>query len=504
MAALSPKYRLGQIVCDRYRLDGVIGRGAFATVYRARTRHHKLVAVKVLEDTSSASTLRFAREVKVLQSMPSSTSVAGYIDSGRTPDRHPALVMEFVDGNTLREAIARRDALHPVEAAAFTAKLCHAFTGLHELGVAHRDVKPDNILISRTGEIKLIDFGLIWDAQGLLRFMEDEREELTARRVFEEDIDTGILAGTLEYMAPEQLADSTVSSMKLARTDTATDVFSLGVILVELMKGSRPFDKRPLSRVRSREDVNLFIKWRVVQIEQALDQLRGVDDALMSILRKSLCAEPRLRQPDCRAFARELENYLETGLGVSIDDSRTQTVELDKFIAQVPTKILRSKSAQSRVAGRSQAPERNLLRGSNLGQSTNKLPHLELDDFDDDDAFDDAPTEVSQSHDDIGSLPFLEIDTVDVAAPTVVDEEGVTELRRESPPLKGTAQPVQKPRGPSDETASLELAAGPESSETNTLPRDHPPGAAALEFADSLDDDATTTLRYERRKKKSR
>lgn len=259
--------------------------------------------------------------------------------------------MEYVDGITLQEGIRRCPKIYPRQAVALLAELCRAFIGLHELGVAHRDVKPANILLDRHGGIKLIDFGLIRDAQGILRLLEDEQGASIDRRVFDEEIDFGTLAGTIEYMSPEQLLDSMVADMSEAWTGTASDVYSLGVILLEVLAGRRPFGNSPIKEIRTTRQIEDYVRWRIERTGVELGALEGVDPALLSILNKALCNDPRTRQPDCRVMMEELRTYLATGAGVRIDASKTLQIPLDAFIASVPTRILRAEAGGVGRAG---------------------------------------------------------------------------------------------------------------------------------------------------------
>ncbi len=322
---------LGEVVSRRYMIDRLVGEGSFAWVYHARDRAGDEVAVKVLHSTQPTAAVRFARECNVLRSLPPNPYVAQHIDQGETRDGRPLLVLEFVDGITLKQGLDRRPRLAPERAVAFVAELCQAFAGLHQLGVAHRDVKPENILLARKGGIKLIDFGLIRDAQGILKLLEEE--EHVDGRVFEQDLDKGVLAGTPEYMAPEQFSDSAVEDEVDTKTDTHSDVFSLGVILFELLTGEKPFPMREVAAKDYAKELLRYLRWRIRLSDEEVPSIPGIDRALQSIVRKAVRRDPRRRQPDSRVLMDDLLRYLDSGEGVEdADESSTQIVSVDSVL----------------------------------------------------------------------------------------------------------------------------------------------------------------------------
>ena len=321
------KRYLGEVVLRRYMIDKLVGEGSFAWVYRARSRDGELVAVKVLHSDQPTASVRFIREIRVLQALPTNPFVAGYIDHGHSRDGKPLMVLEYVDGITLKLGLERRPHLSTEKAVAYLAELCQAFVELHQLGVAHRDVKPENILMTRTGEIKLIDFGLIRDAQGLLKLL--EKDDPLAGRVFEEELDRGVIAGTPEYMAPEQFSDSALDDTAQTRTNTSSDIFSLGVILFELLTGRKPFPMREVPRAEYPRELLRYLRWRIRLRDKDLPPLPGVDAPLQSVVRKALRRDPRRRQPDARALIKDLQRYQLEGRGVAeSDDSRTMVASM--------------------------------------------------------------------------------------------------------------------------------------------------------------------------------
>jgi len=317
VTAPDPTPYAGSTIGGRYRVDQLIGRGGFAWVFRALDPEDAVVAVKVLHSAEPNVVLRFARETQVLRSLPRTPHVVGYVDHGRTDDGWPYLVLEFVDGISLKEGMERCPILDPRKAATFIASVCEAFEGLHRLGVAHRDVKPENILLVRGGGVKLIDFGLIRDAQGILKLL--EQSDPITTRVFQDELDQRLLVGTPEYMAPEQFTDANMEDLLHAHTDTWSDVFSLGVIFYQMLSGRLPFPMRKVPPAQFPGEVLRYMRWRMRLTTDSYIPCPGIDEALDSILRKALHHDPRLRQTDARALKHDILHYLRTGQGVPLD-----------------------------------------------------------------------------------------------------------------------------------------------------------------------------------------
>lgn len=322
---------LGKVLAGRYITDRLIGQGSFAWVFHAYSESSQEVAIKVLHSTEPTARVRFAREIQVLRSLPNNPSVVQYVTHGQTPDGWPLVVLEYVDGITLKEGMSRCVRLETSKAVAFLSELCQAFIGLHQLGVAHRDVKPENILLARQGGIKLIDFGLIRDAQGILKFLEGD--DPLERRIFEDELDQHILVGTPEYMAPEQFDDASADNMEQWKTDTWSDIFSLGVILYQLLAGEKAFPMRVVPESEYHREMYRYVQARIAMTDADLPSCAGIDLALESIVHKAMRRDPRQRQPDARVLHEDLQRYLETGQGIQEqDDSRTFIVNINSIL----------------------------------------------------------------------------------------------------------------------------------------------------------------------------
>lgn len=215
---------IGQLFDGRYRVDARVARGGMATVYTGfDTRLDRVVAIKVMHQSlaeDDAFVGRFHREAKSAARLSHPNVVAIY-DQGSDAGR-VFLVMEHIDGGTLRARLRAEGRLTPTAALAVMEQVLSALAAAHDAGLVHRDVKPENILIGSDGRVKVADFGL---ARAI------ETTGMTT---------TGLLIGTVSYLAPEQVVSG--------RADQRSDVYSAGIVLFELLTGAPPYDgDTPLS-----------------------------------------------------------------------------------------------------------------------------------------------------------------------------------------------------------------------------------------------------------------
>ena len=203
------------MVADRYRLDALIGRGGTAEVWRALdTALGRTVALKLVTVAHDASSARAADEARTLAQLSHPSLVQVY-DAGTDGAGRPWVVMELVDGETLADEI-RRGPMEPLRVAEIGLAVAEALDHVHGQGLVHRDVKPANVLIGRTGRVRLTDFGI-------------------ARLVDAAKVtSTGMMVGTASYLAPEQVAGDPVGP--------SADVYSLGLTLLEALTGRREYD----------------------------------------------------------------------------------------------------------------------------------------------------------------------------------------------------------------------------------------------------------------------
>jgi serine/threonine-protein kinase len=281
-----------------YELLEEIGRGGMGIVYQARQRSlNRLVALKMIlrgELATPDDVARFRREAQAAAHLEHPNIVPVY-ESGEH-DGQAYFSMRWIDGQTLAAVLARGP-LKPREAARYLAAISRAVHYAHEKGILHRDLKPSNILLDRHDQPHITDFGLAKRVTG---------EELAAGRTA-----TGNLVGTPAYMAPEQVSN------RRGSPSPASDVYSLGVILYEMLTGRPPF------QAPTPFDLLLLVYDQDPVPPRLLNP--GVDPDLEMICLKCIQKEPELRYASTAALAADLEAYLH-GEPLSVHSGRFANV----------------------------------------------------------------------------------------------------------------------------------------------------------------------------------
>ena len=272
-----------------YRIISLIGRGGMGQVFLAeRPDVGKRVAVKLLQSelASQEDVRRFLRERRVLAGLEH-PNIVPLLDAGVTVDGLPYFAMEFVDGVSITD-YCQRQALSLVARVRLFQTVCTAVEHAHQHLIVHRDLKPSNILVDREGCVKLLDFGIA----KLLDADDEHNEELTR---------TGVSPMTPESAAPEQVRRQAVTP--------ATDVYALGLLLYELLAGSRAYSLRGLSPSQVEQTVCDRIPARPSSLAPA-QQRRRIASDLDAICLKALEKDPRHRYPTAGHLAADVARYL--------------------------------------------------------------------------------------------------------------------------------------------------------------------------------------------------
>jgi hypothetical protein len=259
-----------------YDVLGKIAEGGMGTVYRARHRGTgEVVAIKVISPGPARNPVmlqRFEREFVAAKVLDHPNVVKAIEYQGTGP--HPFLVMEFVDGDSLGQRIERSGAIAEDEAVRLVGQVCDGLQRAHKQGLVHRDVKPDNILVTRDGVAKLTDMGLVRDVEGDLNLTK-----------------TGRGLGTPHYMAPEQFRNAKT-------VDVRGDIYSLAATLYAMVTGTVPFEHSNPLDCWMRKIRNEFPAPRELNPR--------LSDRLDWAIRRAMSAEPAQRPASCREFLEDL------------------------------------------------------------------------------------------------------------------------------------------------------------------------------------------------------
>ncbi|HKQ07977.1 MAG TPA: serine/threonine-protein kinase [Blastocatellia bacterium] len=289
---------VGRTLEDKYRLEALLGSGGMCYVYRAtHMQMGKQVAVKILKPPLAADTAlsqRFEQEARAASRIhhPNAINVMDYgIGEGNTP----FIVMEYVNGITLGELIRQQGALSLDRASNILRQICGALDAAHAVGVIHRDIKPDNIIIGDYGNsdwVEVVDFGVA-----------KIREDLNRRVALTGD---NVLVGTPRYMSPEQCEEHPV--------DARSDIYSLGVVLYEMLAGSTPFKWDSSTR--------LLVAHVTEPPEPLRAQRPDIPAAVEAVVMQALEKDPDRRPQSAGEFARMFEEAAQLGQPVRATGNR--------------------------------------------------------------------------------------------------------------------------------------------------------------------------------------
>ncbi|HEY2398683.1 MAG TPA: protein kinase [Solirubrobacteraceae bacterium] len=314
---------LGTLLGGRYRLDAQIGRGGMSTVYRAfDVVLERPVAIKLMHREIAADSdqlERFRREARSVAQL-NHPNIVTVIDAGEDSSGEegepgsPYIVLEYVDGETLKDLIRREGPLEITQALAYAIEIARALGAAHERQIVHRDVKPQNVLISVEGGAKITDFGI-------------------ARTLTEEGLTMdGRVLGTTDYVSPEQALGQSVTGQ--------SDIYSLGIVLYEMLTGQVPF--------RGDSPVAVAMKHVREDVPDVQALRPELSAATAAVLDRAVSKDVSRRHADAAGMAQELEQVL------AIETSRSgqATGEVTSVLRTLPG------GARRRVPWRMRHPAR--------------------------------------------------------------------------------------------------------------------------------------------------
>ncbi len=268
---------IGKIVNRRFRVEDVIGSGGMAIVYRAfDLKTHQTVALKVLREEyehDEEYKKRFQREAEVCGRL-NHPNVVNLIGSGSVGGIS-YIAIDYVDGTTLKELIAREGRIPQEQAVRYAIQILMALSHAHQRGIIHRDVKPQNVLVSRNGQLKISDFGIAG---------------MVDSKTLSED---GSVMGSVHYFSPEQARGEPVTS--------SSDLYSVGVILYEMLAGHVPFEGETTVSVAM---------MHIIQDPKPIEEEADVSPAVAMIVKKALEKNPADRYQNADDMIRDLRRAL--------------------------------------------------------------------------------------------------------------------------------------------------------------------------------------------------
>ena len=270
----------GKTLNGRYKIQSLIGTGGMAAVYLAKDLIlDRLVAIKVLRldfRQNDDAMRRFRREALSATQLIH-PNIVGVYDVGQSQEMN-YIVMEYVEGTDLKDYVRQRGALHPIEAVRIMMQIVSAIAAAHQNRIIHRDIKPQNILIDKEGNVKITDFGI---AVAL------SDTSLTQ---------TNTLLGSVHYLSPEQARGGMAT--------TQTDIYALGIVLYELLTGKVPFD--------GESAVSIALKHFQEPLPSIVNPIAMVPQSLENIVLKATAKDPINRYKNCYEMFEDLKTCLDS------------------------------------------------------------------------------------------------------------------------------------------------------------------------------------------------
>jgi serine/threonine-protein kinase len=319
--AVTAQARVGEVLNGKWRLDQLLGVGGMAAVYAATHRNGNRVAVKLLHPhcvANDAIRSRFQREGYVAN-MIEHVGAVRVLDDDRTPDGGVFLVMELLEGETLEERIKRRGRLPPDEALGIIYHLLDTLAVAHDKGVIHRDIKLDNVFITRAGEVKVLDFGIARLAEASWQNSADRTR-------------TNATMGTPAFMAPEQALG------RSAEVDAKTDLWAVGATLFKLLTARNVHEAATLNEQLVHAATKPAPPLRTI--------LTGTNPELAAVVDRALAFAKDDRWPDARAMQRAVRPLLPARSGMPfVRPSSVLMAQTDTMIPPPPPATVEESTA---------------------------------------------------------------------------------------------------------------------------------------------------------------
>jgi len=274
----------GEVIDGRYQLTRLIASGGMATIYAALDlRLDRHVAVKIMHPhlaQDEAFVARFIREAKAAAALTHPNIVAVQ-DQGWNQGGAPAvfIVMELVEGNTLREYLHEQGSLSIDQAISVISPVLSALSAAHKLGIVHRDIKPENILISKDGRVKIADFGL---ARGALL-----GTTMT--------VESSVILGSVSYLSPEQV--------QRGIADARSDVYAVGIVLFEILTGEKPY--------KGEDPIQIAFKHVNEKVPAPSTLKPSIPPEIDALVQRATASNPDQRPKDATELLAELNNISE-------------------------------------------------------------------------------------------------------------------------------------------------------------------------------------------------
>ncbi|HRI67390.1 MAG TPA: serine/threonine-protein kinase [Polyangium sp.] len=326
----------GTVILDKYRVERMLGQGGMGVVLAARHLHlGELFAIKVLSPQAAnrrTAVERFVREARAAARLKNE-HVARVHDVGYLNDDTPYMVMEYLDGNDLERELELRGTLSVADAVLYTYQVCEGILEAHAHGIVHRDLKPANLFLVRLVNgapcIKVLDFGISKVAEPLER----KKDELT---------ETGALLGSPMYMPPEQIMDGKVS-------DVRCDIWAIGAIFYELLRGKPPFEADELMEL-----IRLLTKTTPAKLQEVRTD---VPEELEAVILKCLEKHPRNRFQSISELMSALHPFVRQGIPGYVPSAPTVELGLGSLHGGAPALPIASGEATNTEAENSLAEQ---------------------------------------------------------------------------------------------------------------------------------------------------